>query len=59
MVTTAAASRRPWLATASWKTCAVPEKVVEIVGGFADGVDLDHPLEAAEGRRVFELHPLR
>lgn len=24
-----------------------------------DGVDLDHPLEAAEGRRVFELHPLR
>jgi len=26
---------------------------------IADGVDLDHPLEAAEGRRVFELHPLR
>jgi deazaflavin-dependent oxidoreductase (nitroreductase family) len=24
-----------------------------------DGVDLDHPVEAAEGRRVFELHPLR
>jgi deazaflavin-dependent oxidoreductase (nitroreductase family) len=24
-----------------------------------DGVDLDKPLEAAEGRRVFELHPLR
>jgi deazaflavin-dependent oxidoreductase (nitroreductase family) len=24
-----------------------------------DGVDLDHPLEAAEGRRVFELHPRR
>jgi deazaflavin-dependent oxidoreductase (nitroreductase family) len=24
----------------------------------ADGVDLDHPLEAAEGRRVFELHPM-
>jgi deazaflavin-dependent oxidoreductase (nitroreductase family) len=23
-----------------------------------DGVDLDHPLEAAEGRRVFELHPV-
>jgi hypothetical protein len=23
-----------------------------------DGVDLDHPAEAAEGRRVFELHPL-
>ena len=23
-----------------------------------DGVDLDHPVEAAEGRRVFELHPL-
>jgi deazaflavin-dependent oxidoreductase (nitroreductase family) len=22
-----------------------------------DGVDLDHPLEAAEGRPVFELHP--
>jgi deazaflavin-dependent oxidoreductase (nitroreductase family) len=22
-----------------------------------DGVDLDHPDEAAEGRRVFELHP--
>jgi len=25
---------------------------------IADGVDLDHPLEAAEARRVFELHPL-
>jgi deazaflavin-dependent oxidoreductase (nitroreductase family) len=25
---------------------------------IADGVDLDHPLEAAEGRVVFELHPL-
>ena len=24
-----------------------------------DGVDLDRPLEAAEGRRVFELHPRR
>jgi len=24
----------------------------------ADGVDLNHPLDAAEGRRVFELHPL-
>ena len=24
-----------------------------------DGVDLDHPVEAAEGRRVFELQPLR
>ena len=24
-----------------------------------DGVDLHHPEEAAEGRRVFELHPLR
>jgi deazaflavin-dependent oxidoreductase (nitroreductase family) len=24
-----------------------------------DGVDLDRPLEAAEGRSVFELHPLR
>jgi deazaflavin-dependent oxidoreductase (nitroreductase family) len=24
-----------------------------------DGVDLDHPSEAAEGRPVFELHPLR
>jgi deazaflavin-dependent oxidoreductase (nitroreductase family) len=23
---------------------------------LVDGVDLDHPLEAAEGRRVFELH---
>jgi deazaflavin-dependent oxidoreductase (nitroreductase family) len=23
-----------------------------------DGVDLERPLEAAEGRRVFELHPL-
>ncbi len=26
---------------------------------IADGVDLDRPLEAAKGRRVFELHPLR
>jgi deazaflavin-dependent oxidoreductase (nitroreductase family) len=26
---------------------------------FVDGVDLDHPLEAAEGRPVFELHRLR
>jgi deazaflavin-dependent oxidoreductase (nitroreductase family) len=26
---------------------------------IADGVDLNHPVEAAEGRRVFELHPLR
>jgi deazaflavin-dependent oxidoreductase (nitroreductase family) len=26
---------------------------------IVDGVNLDHPLEAAEGRRVFELHPLR
>jgi len=25
----------------------------------ADGVDLKHPVEAAKGRRVFELHPLR
>ena len=25
---------------------------------IVDGVDLDHPLEAAEGRPVFELHPL-
>lgn len=24
---------------------------------IVDGVDLDHPVEAAEGRRVFELHP--
>ena len=24
---------------------------------IADGVDLDHPFEAAEGRVVFELHP--
>jgi deazaflavin-dependent oxidoreductase (nitroreductase family) len=23
-----------------------------------DGVDLNHPVEVAEGRRVFELHPL-
>jgi deazaflavin-dependent oxidoreductase (nitroreductase family) len=23
-----------------------------------DGVDLDHPVEVAEGRRVFELHPI-
>jgi deazaflavin-dependent oxidoreductase (nitroreductase family) len=26
---------------------------------IVDGVDLAHPLEAAEGRAVFELHPLR
>jgi len=26
---------------------------------IADGVDVDDPLEAAEGRRVFELHPFR
>jgi deazaflavin-dependent oxidoreductase (nitroreductase family) len=26
---------------------------------IADGVDLDHPVEAADGRVVFELHPLR
>jgi deazaflavin-dependent oxidoreductase (nitroreductase family) len=26
---------------------------------IADGVDLDHPSEVAEERRVFELHPLR
>jgi deazaflavin-dependent oxidoreductase (nitroreductase family) len=26
---------------------------------IVDGVDLDHPLEAAEGRPVFELHSLR
>jgi deazaflavin-dependent oxidoreductase (nitroreductase family) len=26
---------------------------------IADGVDLDDPVEAAVGRRVFELHPLR
>ena len=26
---------------------------------IVDGVDLDRPLEAAEGRPVFELHPLR
>jgi deazaflavin-dependent oxidoreductase (nitroreductase family) len=25
---------------------------------IVDGVDLEHPLEAADGRRVFELHPL-
>jgi deazaflavin-dependent oxidoreductase (nitroreductase family) len=25
---------------------------------IADGVDLNHPVEAAEGRRVFELHPI-
>jgi deazaflavin-dependent oxidoreductase (nitroreductase family) len=25
---------------------------------IVDGVDLDHPVEAAEGRRVFELHPI-
>jgi deazaflavin-dependent oxidoreductase (nitroreductase family) len=26
---------------------------------IVDGVDLNHPVEAAEGRVVFELHPLR
>jgi deazaflavin-dependent oxidoreductase (nitroreductase family) len=26
---------------------------------IVDGVDLTRPVEAAEGRRVFELHPLR
>jgi deazaflavin-dependent oxidoreductase (nitroreductase family) len=26
---------------------------------IVDGVDLDDPLEAAEGRPVFELHPIR
>jgi deazaflavin-dependent oxidoreductase (nitroreductase family) len=26
---------------------------------IVDRVDLNHPVEAAEGRRVFELHPLR
>ena len=26
---------------------------------IVDGTDLDNPEEAAEGRRVFELHPLR
>ena len=26
---------------------------------MVDGVDLDDPLAAAEGRRVFELHPIR
>lgn len=26
---------------------------------IVDGVNIDHPIEAAEGRRVFELHPLR
>ena len=26
---------------------------------IADGVDVNRPMEAAEGRRVFELHPLR
>jgi deazaflavin-dependent oxidoreductase (nitroreductase family) len=25
---------------------------------IVDGVDLDHPVEAAEGRRVFEFHPI-
>jgi deazaflavin-dependent oxidoreductase (nitroreductase family) len=25
---------------------------------IVDGVDVNHPVEAAEGRRVFELHPL-
>jgi hypothetical protein len=26
---------------------------------IVDGVDITRPLEAAEGRRVFELHPIR
>ena len=26
---------------------------------LVDGVDLDEPVKAADGRRVFELHPLR
>jgi deazaflavin-dependent oxidoreductase (nitroreductase family) len=26
---------------------------------IVDGVDLNHPVEAAEGRPVFELHPVR
>ena len=26
---------------------------------IVDGVDLNDPIEAAEGRRVFELHALR
>jgi deazaflavin-dependent oxidoreductase (nitroreductase family) len=26
---------------------------------IVDGVDLNHPVAAAQGRRVFELHPLR
>jgi len=26
---------------------------------IADGVDLNHPVEVAEGRRVFELHAIR
>jgi hypothetical protein len=26
---------------------------------IVDGVDLDRPLDAAEGRPVFELHPIR
>ncbi len=26
---------------------------------IADGVDLNHPVEAAEGKRVFEVHPVR
>jgi hypothetical protein len=35
-----------------------------VPGGFlfirvVDGVDLNHPVEAAKGRCVFELHPLR
>jgi len=34
-----------------------------LLGGYffriVDRVDLDHPVEAAEGRPVFELHPLR
>ncbi len=25
---------------------------------IADGVDVNHPVEAADGRRVFELHPV-
>jgi hypothetical protein len=26
---------------------------------LVDGVDLADPVQAAEGRRVFELHPIR
>ena len=26
---------------------------------IVDGVDINHPVEVAEGRRVFELHPIR